>query len=162
MGKLREVIVAEELTADKIRQLAPHGLIGVRMEPEETRVYVRNSVGIYLPTENCFPLMDALESVGCEIYYGRKVPPSRGTALIKRRDDLKIITTLLNAYGGSEVDMVYVDKDLVPTIRTVIPMRSSIDFRNCFEAQCQFRKELRTFNKAGVVKILAVRNVIAA
>jgi hypothetical protein len=161
MAELRTVVIDSELTAEKIRELAKHGILGVRMEAEETRVYVRSSVGVYKPTLNCGPLMDALDEVGCSIYYGRRVPQTRGMAKVKRDNDLANTTALCDAYGkDKEIDMIYVDKDLVPTVRTVIPVRSSVDYRNCFEAQCKLRGEARTFNKAGVVKILAVRNAV--
>lgn len=159
MAKPEEVVVNSELTPEKIRELAKYGIIGVLFEPDQVRVFVSNKVGVYLPTEKCGPLFDALDSVGCDVYYGRKVPQSRGVPRLRTAKDVENTRTLYDACGKAEVTMVYIDHELVATVRTVVPLGNSVQYRNCFEAECKLRNEKRTFNKNGIAKILSVRKI---
>lgn len=154
------------LTAEKIRQLAPYGIVGVHLGTLQCRVFVRDQAGEYKTPDRAeiVRIMDALEAAGCDIYFGDLVPSHRGTNATRRAMDevafLKAISA--NCQGArNEITLVYVDSKMVPSVRTIVPLRLSIRFKDAVEAQCGLRGEERTFTKSRVVKVLNIKYVPA-
>jgi len=54
-----------------------------------------------------------------------------------------------------------VDSKMVPSVRTIVPLRLSTRFNDAIEAQCGLRGEERTFTKSRLVKVLDIKYVPA-
>ena len=167
MSDIPTTVTDQLLTAQKVLQLARYNIVGVHLGSVRCRVYVRDQVGEYkTPAADALGgIMDALDSVGCQIYYGDVVPSSRGTNATRRAMDeiafLKAIQENTRGLARNEITIAYVDGKMVPSVRTIVPVRLSIRFPDAIEAQCGLRGEERTFTKSRVVKVLSIKHVPA-
>lgn len=168
MSDVQVKATGQLLTVQKVLQLAKFGIVGVHLGSSRCRVYVRDQAGEYLtPAADALGgIMDALDSVGCQIYYGDVVPSARGTNATRRAMDeiafLKAIQENTRGLARNEITLVYVDSKMVPSVRTIVPIRLSTRFNDAIEAQCGLRGEERTFTKSRVVKVLDIKYVPAA
>lgn len=153
------------LDTSKVLQLAKYGIVGVHLGSSRCRVYVRDQAGEYKTPDatEVTSIMNTLDSLGCQIYFGDLVPSHRGTNASRRAMDeiafLKAIKQNTDGLARNEITVVYVDSKLVPSIRTIVPVRMSLRFNDAIEAQCGLRGEERTFTKSRVVKVLDIKYV---
>lgn len=167
MSEVPVKVTGQLLTAQKVLQLARYNIVGVHLGSSCCRVYVGKEAGEYKTPAGVElkGIMDALDSVGCQIYYGDLVPVWRGTYATRRAMDemafLMAIRENVVDFARNEITMVYVDGKMVPSVRTIVPLRISFRFKDAIEAQCGLRGGERTFTKSRVVKVLSIKYVPA-